>query len=94
MTDESSAKVVADYLERVAPAQSHEDRRHFQNVAGFLRGIDISEGDVTVVFPVWHKGAQLGMAQVLICEHDYAVGGKPGVYADFLPHADGEVQQQ
>lgn len=39
-------QVAADYLRRMAPTQSHENRRHFQQTASLIEGINLETHQV------------------------------------------------
>lgn len=87
--------LVADYLEQMAPSQTHELRHEFQEAARVLRGIDLANGDAGFNIAVRYDDKLLGYVRLLVTTHASGMGGDPNVYASFdrieyEPEADSE----
>lgn len=72
---------VSEYLERMAPVQSHENRHKFLEAAAILRGVDLGKGDISVMIPLSYDEKLVGHAHLLITPRE---ADDPGVFVDFV----------
>ena len=70
----SGINAAGEFLRRMAPAQSHDNRRAFLDAAKFLDGLNIHSGPVAFIIPIYHQEKFLGhisiLAQLDFCGDD------------------------
>lgn len=94
MTEIPDVMVVADYLERMAPTQSHANRRNFQAAAKMLRGADISEDSVVYSIPVTYDGVYIGDASITIADTGPDAQFEVTTIAHFIRRKDWDDEKQ
>lgn len=82
-----NVKPAAEYLRRMAPTQSHEDRHNFQYAADLLTGLDLQVDNMVVIdWPVLVDGKPIGHASMTIRLTD---DGQVGVTSSFTSDVPG-----